>query len=94
MIARLDRLLPLLPTKPRDGPAAKHKGAYHESTQNNRRPTHRLYTVTGEGDKANWQEIGAAWPNRDGEGFSITFTAIPLTGHIVMRTAKERPATD
>lgn len=58
---------------------------------NNRKPTHRLYIVTGEGDKTHWQEIGAAWPHRDGEGFSITSTVIPLSGQIVMRAAKARP---
>jgi hypothetical protein len=54
------------------------------------KPTHRLYVVTGEGDKAHWKEIAAAWPHRDGKGFSITCDALPLTGQIVMREAKPR----
>ncbi len=33
-----------------------------------RQPTHRLYTVKGEGKNARWIEIGAAWANRDGDG--------------------------
>lgn len=62
------------------------------SNATNRKPTHRLYIVTGEGDKANWTEVGAAWPNHDNEGYSITFTALPLAGHLVMRSIKERKA--
>ena len=56
------------------------------------KPTHRLYVVTGKGENASWKEIAAAWPHRDGKGFSITCSAIPLSGQLVMREAKERPA--
>lgn len=42
------------------------------------KPSHRLFLVTGTGKSASWREIGAAWPNKDGEGFSITFDAVPL----------------
>jgi len=59
-----------------------------------RKPTHRLYNVTGEGKSANWTEIGAAWPNKDGHGFSVTCEAIPLKGRIVMREITERPAAE
>ena len=55
-------------------------------------PTHRLYVVTNSGDKASWREIGAAWPNKDGQGFSLNCAAIPLQGRIVMRTITEKPA--
>jgi len=56
------------------------------------KPSHRIYRVTGTGKSSNWTAIGAAWPNRDGEGFSITCDAVPLTGRIVMRKVTERPA--
>jgi hypothetical protein len=54
------------------------------------RPTYRIYSVTKNGDsKANWQEIGAAWPHKDGKGFNLTFTARPLDGaQIVLREPK------
>jgi len=54
------------------------------------RPTHRIYSVTKNGDsKANWQEIGAAWPHKDGKGFNLTFAARPLDGaQIVLREPK------
>ncbi len=56
-----------------------------------RKPTHRLYRVQGDGQAAIWTPIGAAWPNKDGQGFSLTCEAMPLTGRIVMRriTARE-----
>ncbi len=59
-----------------------------------RRPTHRLYQVTGSGKNANWREIGAAWPNKDGAGFSLECSAMPLQGRMVMRRIKERAEAD
>lgn len=55
-----------------------------------RRPTHRLYRVTGEGKEAVWTPIGAAWPNRDGKGFNLSCDAVPLTGRIVLRLISPR----
>lgn len=48
-------------------------------------PAFTLYRVDGEGKDANWTKIGAAWPNRDGKGFSLKCDAVPLEGRIVMR---------
>jgi hypothetical protein len=56
-----------------------------------RRPSHRLYRVLGDGEGAIWTPIGAAWPNKDGLGFSITCDAVPLQGRIVMRAIQEHP---
>ncbi len=56
-----------------------------------RKPTHRIYRVIGEGKTASWTPIGAAWPNNDGKGFSISYDALPLTGRIIMRAITERP---
>lgn len=53
-------------------------------------PTHRLYRVTGEGDKTSWTPIGAAWVHRDGNGYSINLDAVPLTGRIVMRVIEAK----
>lgn len=58
-----------------------------------RKPTHRIYLVTGTGKSAFWTPIGAAWPNRDGAGYSIACDAIPIQGRIVMRKITERPAS-
>jgi hypothetical protein len=58
------------------------------------RPTHRIYSVARTGDsKATWQEIGAAWPHKDGKGFGLRFAARPLDGaEIVLRVAKGKEA--
>ncbi|MFZ5746898.1 MAG: hypothetical protein ACOY45_04485 [Pseudomonadota bacterium] len=61
-----------------------------QATTTSNRPTHRIYHVIGDGKSARWTPIGAAWPNRDGQGFAITCDAIPLTGHIVMRAIREK----
>lgn len=55
-----------------------------------RKPTHRLYRVLGDGEGAIWTPIGAAWPNKDGQGFSISCDAVPLQGRLVMRAISER----
>jgi len=59
-----------------------------------RKPTHRLYHVEGTGEKTNWTIIGAAWANKDGNGFNITCAAVPLTGRIVMRKIKPANAAE
>ncbi len=61
-----------------------------ENNQAARKPTHRIYIVTGEGEKASWRPIGAAWPHADGSGFAINCDALPLAGRIVMRTIKDK----
>ncbi len=60
-----------------------------------RKPDHRLYRVQGDGDKANWTPIGAAWLHQDGNGFTIICDAVPLQGRIVMRriTARDNATT-
>lgn len=58
------------------------------TTETSRRPTHRVYAVIKrEGaDKANWTEIGAAWPHKDGKGFNLKLDLIPLAAaEIVIR---------
>jgi hypothetical protein len=68
--------------------------AQQQSLPIGRKPTHRLYRVTGEGKSAFWTPIGAAWPNKDGQGFSLSCDLVPLQGRIVMRriTAREAAA--
>ncbi len=64
--------------------------AKSQQTQPGKKPTHRLYQVIGEGDKAVWKPIGAAWSHRDGNGCSFTIDAMPLQGRLVMRLITER----
>ena len=62
------------------------------STQNEKTlPSHRVYSVSKNGEKTTWTEIGAAWPNKDGNGFNLTFTALALPGaQIVLRVPKAK----
>jgi hypothetical protein len=56
-------------------------------TQEKLRP-HGVYVVEGEGDKAFWTKIGAAWQHEDRKGFNITLNATPLNGRLVIREPK------
>lgn len=58
-----------------------------QQTKSNR-PSHAVYVVEGEGERAFWTKIGAAWQHEDGDGFNVTLTAIPLTGRLVIRKPK------
>lgn len=58
--------------------------------QQNNRPTYAVYVVEGEGESAFWTKIGAAWPQKDENGFSITLTALPVNNRLVLR--KPKPA--
>ncbi|MCW5687099.1 MAG: hypothetical protein KIT76_00990 [Pseudolabrys sp.] len=49
------------------------------------RPTHIVWQVNGEGDKARWTRLGAGWANSDGKGISLRMDAIALTGRTVIR---------
>ena len=56
----------------------------------NKKPTLIAYTVKdrGEGQKAFWTRIGAAWPHGSGSGLSIQLDALPLDGRIVLTEPK------
>lgn len=62
-----------------------------EDKQSNR-PTHGIYQVTGEGDKAYWLRVGAAWLHSDSKGANLVFDAMPLKGRIVVRELSEKEA--
>jgi len=53
-------------------------------------PSHIVYQVRDrEGPKGFFTRIGAAWPHKDGKGFSIQIDAVPLDGRITLRVATE-----
>lgn len=62
------------------------------ATKENNRPTHIIWQVLGEGDKACWNRIGAGWPNRDGKGLTLKFDALPLDGRVVVREHEQNEA--
>ena len=47
------------------------------------------YTKDGE-EKANWIRIGVAFENKDGKGFNLQLTALPVSGKLVMRLHEPR----
>jgi hypothetical protein len=65
-----------------------------QPTSTGRKPTHRLYRVLGEGTAAIWTPIGAAWPNKDGLGFTLQCDAVPLQGRLVLRAITDRAEQD
>ncbi len=69
-------------------PQAKQEPA--QAPAPGRKPTHRLYRVVGDGKLATWTPIGAAWPNKDGMGFSIQLDAIPREGRVMLRVITEK----
>lgn len=59
-----------------------------------RKPAYIAYTVDGDERDAYWTRIGAAWPQRNGEGLNIQLTALPISGRIVLMPPKpEEDAT-
>ncbi len=60
------------------------------------KPTHSAYIVTtpkGEDRKAQWHEIGAIWPHKNGNGFDLVIPiGISVSGRIVCTERKEPPA--
>ena len=66
-----------------------------DSTDNqpaaSKKPSHIAYQVReGKGDKGYFTRIGAAWPNKDGNGFNIQLEAMPIDGRITLRDASEK----
>jgi len=55
------------------------------NTKTGQKPTHELFAVKdgAEGKKAFWTKIGAAWPHKDGNGFSLKFSFYPADGQAI-----------
>ncbi|MFZ2067090.1 MAG: hypothetical protein WAV27_14000 [Xanthobacteraceae bacterium] len=44
-----------------------------------KKPTHRIYAVRKtDAENLRWFEIGAAWPNKDGKGYSVKLNLMPV----------------
>jgi hypothetical protein len=58
-----------------------------------KQPTHRVYAVRKTGpDTSYWAEIGGAWANKDGKGFSLKLNLLPVgDADIVVREISEEP---
>jgi hypothetical protein len=62
-----------------------------KKTNQSRRPTHAIFQVIGEGDKARWLRVGAGWTNKDGKGVTLKFDAYPVVGRTIIRETTENP---
>lgn len=63
------------------------------STSQGNAPTYIAWTVTEKGERKIWQRIGASWPHKDGQGFTIQLEATPLDGRIVLRAPGSKSGT-
>lgn len=61
-----------------------------DSNNTPNRPTHIAYHITERGGKSYWTRIGAAWQNKDGNGFNIDLELTPLDGKVTLRIATEK----
>jgi hypothetical protein len=51
-------------------------------------PAFDVIAVNGEGDKARFIRIGAAWPAKGGEGFNLQLDALPIGNSLLLRPRK------
>jgi len=57
----------------------------------NKKPTHGVYHVEGEGERKYWTKVGAAWAHNDGDGFSISLNFIPTGTECRLVVRKSKP---
>ena len=59
---------------------------------NNNQPNYSVYQVTDrvEGEKSIWNKIGVAWPHKNGEGFNIQLSSLPLDSKVTLLKNKPR----
>lgn len=63
------------------------------------KPVHIAYVVRdymGEGGKpdSSWSEIGVTFMHKDGLGFDLILTAVPVNGRVVLRTIVDKEMKD
>jgi hypothetical protein len=83
----------LSPSKP-SIPAASQLKEKHMS-----KPTHTAYVVKDPkpdtDQKAQWREVGAVWPHKNGKGFDLVlFEQLSISGRIVCTERKEKSADE
>ncbi|MCB1539269.1 MAG: hypothetical protein KDJ49_09950 [Alphaproteobacteria bacterium] len=61
-----------------------------KTTNTPKQPSHIIWQVIGEQDRARWIRVGAAWANRDGKGLTLKFDAYPVAGRTVIREITAR----
>jgi hypothetical protein len=56
------------------------------------RPSHAIWQVIGNGDRARWQRIGSAWLHNDKKGANMKFDSFPMAGRVVVREISDNDA--
>lgn len=60
-----------------------------ENTQTQNAPQFLAWHVTEKGEKSYWNKVGAAWPHKDGKGYTLQLETCPINGRIVLRLPLE-----
>lgn len=90
-------MAPLTPDRPQQvWPSTKQETAKMANQQTtNRKPTHDVCHVRGDGNNTFWTTIGAGWQHEDGKGLSISLDFMPTdTARLVIRLRKDKGADD
>lgn len=53
-------------------------------------PSHIAYQVRETEDKSYFNNIGAAYEHRDGQGYNIQLDSVPVDGKVTLRSFEER----
>lgn len=56
---------------------------------NSKQPDFLVYAVNGDGKKASWTKIGAAFMHKHSNGYNIVLDAFPINGRLVLREPKD-----
>jgi hypothetical protein len=55
----------------------------------NQKPTHKVFVVEERGEDkdgdAFWTRVGSAWQHKDGKGYNVVLSALPVNGRLVLR---------
>lgn len=53
------------------------------------RPSHRISRVTEKDGAKDYQDVGALWPHKDGQGFSLRLkSSLQASDNLIIRTNK------
>lgn len=59
------------------------------NTQKQNAPQYLAWHVTEKGEKSYWNKVGAAWPHKDGKGYTLQLDTCPINGRIALRLPLE-----
>ena len=48
-------------------------------------PTHKALQAVKRGERTFWNELGAAWPHKDGKGMTVKLVSLPIDGEVILR---------